>query len=74
VTIQDPKGIHWGGYLGGPVFKKVMSFVLKDQHIPPTQPATFTYALNEKDLKARIAAEAATANTSTNKTRVQNND
>ena len=51
-----------------------MSFVLKDQHIPPTQPATFTYALNEKDLKARIAAEAATANTSTNKTRVQNND
>ena len=74
VTIQDPKGIHWGGYLGGPVFKKVMSFVLKDQHIPPTQPATFTYALNEKDLKARIAAGAATANTSTNKTRVQNND
>ena len=74
VTIQDPKGLHWGGYLGGPVFKKVMSFVLKDQHIPPTQPATFTYALNEKDLKARIAAEAATANTSTNKTRVQNND
>lgn len=74
VTIQDPKGIHWGGYLGGPVFKKVMSYVLKDQHIPPTQPATFTYALNEKDLKARIAAEAATANTSTNKTRVQNND
>ena len=74
VTIQDPKGLHWGGYLGGPVFKKVMSFVLKDQHIPPTQPATFTYALNEKDLKARIAAGAATANTSTNKTRVQNND
>jgi cell division protein FtsI (penicillin-binding protein 3) len=29
VTIQDPKGMHWGGYLGGPVFKKVMSFVLQ---------------------------------------------
>ena len=74
VTIQDPKGLHWGGYLGGPVFKKVMSFVLKDQHIPPTRPAEFTYALNEKDLKARLAAEAATSTTSTNKTRVPNND
>lgn len=74
VTIQDPKGLHWGGYLGGPVFKKVMSFVLKDQHIPPTKPAAFTYALNEKDLKARLAAEAAASATSTNQTRVPNND
>lgn len=74
VTIQDPKGIHWGGNLGGPVFKKVMSFVLKDQHIPPTKPAEFTYVLNEKDLKARLAAEAATSTTATNKTRVPNND
>ncbi|MFM8843919.1 MAG: peptidoglycan D,D-transpeptidase FtsI family protein [Actinomycetota bacterium] len=74
VTIQDPKGLHWGGYLGGPVFKKVMSFVLKDQHIPPTKPAAFTYALNEKDLKARKAAEAATTKNSSNNIRVQNND
>ena len=74
VTIQDPKGLHWGGYLGGPVFKKVMSFVLKDQHIAPTKPAEFTYALNEKDLKAKLAAQdAAKANTS-NQSRVQNND
>ncbi len=59
VTIQDPKGLHWGGYLGGPVFKKVMSFVLKDQHIPPTSPAINTYVLDEKALKAKIeAAEA----------------
>ncbi|MFM7492112.1 MAG: peptidoglycan D,D-transpeptidase FtsI family protein [Actinomycetota bacterium] len=73
VTIQDPKGLHWGGYLGGPVFKKVMSFVLKDQHIAPTKPAEFTYALNEKDLKAKLAAQdAAKANTS-NQSRVQNN-
>ncbi len=56
VTIQDPKGLHWGGYLGGPVFKKVMSFVLKDQHIPPTSPAINTYVLDEKALKAKIAA------------------
>lgn len=73
VTIQDPKGLHWGGYLGGPVFKKVMSFVLKDQHIAPTQPAEFIYALNEKDLNARIAAEAAAKKNSSNQSRVQNN-
>ena len=65
--------LHWGGYLGGPVFKKVMSFVLKDQHIPPTAPATFTYALNEEDLQARIAAQAADKKNSSNQLRVQSN-
>ncbi|MFM8193025.1 MAG: peptidoglycan D,D-transpeptidase FtsI family protein [Actinomycetota bacterium] len=74
VTIQDPKGLHWGGYLGGPVFKKVMSFVLKDQHIAPTKPAEFTYALNEKDLKAKLAAQDAAKAKTTNQSRVQNND
>jgi cell division protein FtsI (penicillin-binding protein 3) len=74
VTIQDPKGLHWGGYLGGPVFKKVMSFVLKDQHIAPTKPAEFTYALNEKDLKAKLAAQGAAKSKTTNQSRVQNND
>jgi cell division protein FtsI (penicillin-binding protein 3) len=54
VTIQDPKGLHWGGYLGGPVFKKVMSFVLKDKAIKPTAPATVTYAHTAKELKAKI--------------------
>jgi cell division protein FtsI (penicillin-binding protein 3) len=73
VTIQDPKGFHWGGYLGGPVFKKVMSFVLKDQHIPPTEPAEFMYVLNEKELKARQAAEASQSKNQ-NQTRVQSND
>ena len=74
VTIQDPKGLHWGGYLGGPVFKKVMSFVLKDQHIAPTKPAEFTYALNEKDLKTKLAAQDAAKSKTTNQSRVQNND
>ena len=59
VTIQDPKGLHWGGYLGGPVFKKVMSFVLKDQHIPPTAAATNSFVLDEKALKKKIAAAEA---------------
>ena len=52
VTIQAPQGIHWGGYLGGPVFKKVMSFVLQEKRIPPTPTLKTIYPLNEKDLKA----------------------
>lgn len=36
VTLQDPKRGHYGGMLGGPVFKRVMSFALQDQRIPPT--------------------------------------
>lgn len=36
VTIQAPQGMHWGGVLGGPVFKEVMSYVLEAKHIPPT--------------------------------------
>ena len=59
VTIQDPKGIYYGGYLGGPVFKEVMSFVLKDQHIPPTPKGVGLYPLDEKSLKKKIAAQEA---------------
>ncbi|MFM2175780.1 MAG: hypothetical protein RLZZ527_856, partial [Actinomycetota bacterium] len=65
VTIQDPKGIYYGGYLGGPVFKKVMSFVLKDQHIPPTAKPNEIYALDEKALKKKLAAQQAAAENST---------
>ena len=36
VTVQNPVGIHWGGYLGGPVFKSVISYALKNYRIPPT--------------------------------------
>lgn len=50
VTIQDPKGMHWGGYLGGPVFKKVMSFVLESKHIAPTGTKIVPVALTEKAL------------------------
>ncbi|MEY3736321.1 MAG: hypothetical protein RLZZ251_37 [Actinomycetota bacterium] len=58
VIIQDPQGIHWGGLLGGPVFKKVMSFVLQSQHVPPTAPATFTYALSQAELEKRGATSS----------------
>jgi len=61
VTIQDPKGMHWGGYLGGPVFKKVMSFVLESKHIPPTGTKIIPIALTEKALvKAKANENAAT--------------
>jgi cell division protein FtsI (penicillin-binding protein 3) len=52
VTIQDPKGMHWGGYLGGPVFKKVMSFVLQSKGIAPTGVVVDPIPLTEKALLA----------------------
>jgi len=52
VTIQDPKGMHWGGYLGGPVFKKVMSFVLQSKGIAPTGTVVDPVPLTEKALLA----------------------
>lgn len=58
VTIQDPKGVYYGGYLGGPVFREVMSFVLKDQQIAPTQSVSALYPLDAKSLAARQLQEA----------------
>jgi cell division protein FtsI (penicillin-binding protein 3) len=55
VTIQDPKGVYYGGYLGGPVFKEVMSFVLQNRHVPPTTGTGVGYALDEKSLKKKIS-------------------
>ena len=60
VTIQGPKGVYYGGALGGPVFKKVMSFVLQSRHIAPTGTTVVPVALNEKELKAKKAADAKT--------------
>jgi len=55
VTIQNPQGMHWGGALGGPVFKEVMSFVLQSRHISPTntvvQPVALTQAVLDKSSK-----------------------
>ncbi|MFL6178480.1 MAG: peptidoglycan D,D-transpeptidase FtsI family protein [Actinomycetes bacterium] len=36
VTLQDPVNGHYGGVLGGPVFKRVTSFALQSEQIPPT--------------------------------------
>ena len=51
VTIQDPKGAHYGGSLGGPVFKEVMTFVLQSEHVAPTPAKTIQIALNEAELR-----------------------
>ena len=68
VTIQDPKGIHWGGYLGGPVFKKVMSFVLQSKGIAPTGAVVDSIPLTEKALLAerKLIADKKAASDKTN--------
>ncbi|MFF0305900.1 peptidoglycan D,D-transpeptidase FtsI family protein [Streptosporangium sp. NPDC004379] len=35
-VVQDPQKAHYGGEVAAPVFKKVMTFALKSQKIPPT--------------------------------------
>ncbi len=57
VTIQDPKGMHWGGLLAGPVFKKVMSFVLQNERVKPTAAAESIFALQSKSSKNKKQSE-----------------
>ena len=61
VTIQGPQGLHWGGALGGPVFKKVMSFVLQSRHIAPTGTTVKPVALTEAELIAKKVVDAKTS-------------
>ena len=65
VTIQAPQGMHWGGVLGGPVFKEVMSYVLEAKHIPPTNSKVVPVPLNAAEL-AKLE-KAATAKKQANK-------
>ena len=55
VTIQDPKGMHWGGVLGGPVFARVMKFVLQAEHVAPSKSKLLPYPLSEAELKRRTS-------------------
>jgi len=57
VTIQDPKGMHWGGTLGGPVFARVMKFVLESKHIAPSVSKLEAYPLSEAELKRSTSAK-----------------
>jgi cell division protein FtsI (penicillin-binding protein 3) len=57
VTIQDPHDGYYGGLLGGPVFKKVMTFVLQTKHVAPTGTKVMPVALNQKDLTRMKATQ-----------------
>jgi cell division protein FtsI (penicillin-binding protein 3) len=57
VAIQDPQGMHWGGALGGPVFAKVMKFVLQAKHIAPSTSKLRAYPLTEAELKKSAIAK-----------------
>ena len=57
VTIQEPQGMHWGGALGGPVFAKVMKFVLQSKHIAPSTTKLKAYPLTEAELKKSASAK-----------------
>jgi cell division protein FtsI (penicillin-binding protein 3) len=57
VTIQDPRNGYYGGLLGGPVFKKVMTFVLQSKHVAPTGTKVMPVALNQKDLTRMKATQ-----------------
>jgi cell division protein FtsI (penicillin-binding protein 3) len=50
VTLQSPRNGHFGGALCGPVFKKVMTFVLQSEHVPPTGTKVLPVALTQAEL------------------------
>jgi cell division protein FtsI (penicillin-binding protein 3) len=57
VTIQDPKGGYYGGSLGGPVFKQVMTFVLQAEHVAPTGTKILPIALTQTELRQKERRE-----------------
>ena len=57
VVIQNPQGQHFGGVIAGPVFKKVMSFVLQSQHVAPTGGKPTPLALTEAELKKSVSVK-----------------
>jgi cell division protein FtsI (penicillin-binding protein 3) len=49
VTLQRPVQGHFGGQLGAPVFKDVMTYALQKAQIPPTNSAAPVIPLNAAD-------------------------
>jgi cell division protein FtsI (penicillin-binding protein 3) len=62
VTLQRPRNGHYGGVLCGPVFKKVMTFVLQSKHVAPTGTKVLPVALTQGQLKSYQAAQASARN------------
>jgi cell division protein FtsI (penicillin-binding protein 3) len=61
VTLQRPRNGHFGGVLCGPVFKKVMTFVLQSKHVAPTGTEVARVALNQVELR-KMESEARAKN------------
>ncbi|CAB5003330.1 unannotated protein [freshwater metagenome] len=57
VVIQKPQGQHFGGVIAGPVFKKVMSFVLQSKRVAPTGGKPSPLALTEAQLKSQLVVK-----------------
>lgn len=58
VTLQRPRNGYFGGVLCGPVFKKVMTFVLQSEHVAPTGTKVLPVALTQAELKSVRATQA----------------
>jgi cell division protein FtsI (penicillin-binding protein 3) len=58
VTLQRPRNGHFGGALCGPVFKKVMTFVLQSEHVAPTGTKVAPVALTQAQLTSFRAKQA----------------
>jgi cell division protein FtsI (penicillin-binding protein 3) len=70
VTLQRPRNGHFGGSLCGPVFKKVMTFVLQSKHVAPTGTEVARVALTQVELKKMERDERAKATVKTNQASV----
>ncbi len=62
VTLQRPRNGHYGGLLCGPVFKKVMTFVLQSEHVAPTGTKVARVALTKAQLKKMKASQVSVQN------------
>jgi cell division protein FtsI (penicillin-binding protein 3) len=71
VTLQRPRNGHIGGSLCGPVFKKVMTFVLQSKHVAPTGTEVERVALNQAELKKMQSQERAQNKIKTNQVSVK---
>ena len=56
VVIQNPQGMHFGGEIAAPVFKKVMSFVLQTKQVQPMPSTQKPYPLTQAALLAAPVA------------------
>ena len=71
VTLQRPRNGHFGGSLCGPVFKKVMTFVLQSKHVAPTGTEVARVALTQVELKKMEREERAKNQLTTNQASVK---